>query len=189
MALKGTAVPFYTYKQDDKVDFNLPEGMGGEVTKVYITYEKTEGVHITPPSFFIVYNEADREAPIDSFIKGKVQDAHVTYISHQPLAIRHIEVNANFRPHNGIKLRDVCSFYTERTEDGVGSYKIPYGIGGRVVPFIVLKLNKLAGYINDNTLESMACIALENESFPLRTLQSINDIAIDNNNTTNNKGG
>lgn len=188
MALKGTVESFYTYKQDDKVDFSLPQGMGGKVS-VCATYKPSEGVKLSTPQPFIVYKEADREAPVDYFIKGIVQGANVTYRPHQPLVMRETEALVNFRPHKDLQLRRVTPFCTERKEDGVDSYRIPYGIGGKVLPFITLKIHKLVGYVNDIDIVSVSHIALENDAYPIKAVQSINDIPVDNNNTADNKGG
>lgn len=182
----------------------------------HVNHRPHEGVDVKPSGFFVTYRDdskVDFNLP-DAFIKGKILPM-VTYHPHDKLANVKIipyvtykddsKVNlwegsgaeisakirgiATYRPHNGMAIRKLLPYIMERSEDKVQTFKIPYGMGGVVSPFIILKIHTLVGYINNSDASIVKTLVLENTPFALKGIQSINDIPVDNNNTADNKGG
>lgn len=161
--------PFTTSKQDDKVDFDLPEGMGGR-SRFFVINNPHSGLECHKLQAFYTYKQDDKiniwEGVDRAEITARVDDALVTH-----------------HPHSGLDIRALSPYLTERWEDKIDTFKIPYGMGGRVRPFITMKVLALVGYLNDLSLEKVGGIAIENNYFSLKSIQSIKDIPVDNNNT------
>lgn len=189
MSLKGTSYPFVIHNKGE-VDNTLPQGMGGRVN-VFASQSLHAGLDIRKIQFFYTYKQDDKVnlwEGSDNDIKGVVS-AEVTYRPHNGLDVHKQTPMVTYRMNEGIDVRKATPFIMQRWEDKVGTFTIPYGIGGMVRPFITMRLNTLAGYVNNTNATDVNHIALESTTFPLKAIQSINDIPLDNNNTADNKGG
>lgn len=189
MSLKGTCYPFVVHNKG-KVDNMLPQGMGG-CAHAFAMLPLHGGIDIRKLHFFYTYKQDDKVnlwEGSDNYIKGVVS-AEVTYRPHDGLDVHKQVPMVTYRMNEGVDVRKATPFIMQRWEDKVDTFTIPYGIGGIIRPFITMRLNTLVGYVNDTNATDVSRIALENNVFTLKAIQSINDIPIDNNNTADNKGG
>ena len=181
---------FTEVKEYLSVDNTLPQGMGGRVN-VFAVKPLHEGLDIRKLHVFYTYKQDDKVnlwEGSDNNIKG-ITSAEVTYRPHNGLDVHKQTPIVTYRMNEGIDVRKATPFVMQRWEDKVDTFTIPYGIGGIVHPFITMRLNTLVGYINNMNATAVGHIALENNAFTLKAIQSINDIPFDNNNTADNKGG
>ena len=169
------------------IDYSLPEGAGG-TTHPYVTYNEHEGLDIRKLEVYFTYKQDDKiniweGSDAIPTINGSTE-AFITYRPHEGLDIQKIETYNLYRPHDGLDIRKLDLYFLYKQEDKVDTFQIPYGIGGKIYPFILLRVFALAGYLNDLNVDKVAGIAIENNYIPLKKIQSFYEIPFSNNNTT-----
>lgn len=173
-----------TYKQDDKVDFTLPEGMGG-YTKPYITRCLSKGVNVGVTNVFFTYKRDD----LINLWEGSGHEISgyaypvVRYKPHAGIIIKDPHTLINKRCHDGIDIKDIHPYVLYKQEDKVDSFTIPYGISGWITPFITLNIRVMCSYINNLNIDKIKSIVIGNTYFPLKDIQALNSILLQNNNT------
>ena len=176
-------------KQGVALDNTLPEGAGG-ITRAYAIYNEHKGLDIRKLEVYFTYKQDDKInlwEGTDASISG-ITEALVNYRPHDGLDIRKIEPHLFYRPHDGLDIRKLDLYFLYKQEDKVDTFKIPYGIGGTIHAYILQKLNTLVGYLNMYDTEKVQAIVLGSDRYPLKGIQSFNDIPFFNNNTSD-KGG
>ncbi|WP_308546219.1 hypothetical protein [uncultured Selenomonas sp.] len=190
MALVGKTDGYAVYvKQGVALDNTLPEGAGG-ITHAYATYNEHKGLDIRKLEVYFTYKQDDKInlwEGSDVAIDGTTE-AFVTYRPHDGLDIRKIEPYTLYRPHDGLDIRKLDLYFLYKQEDKVGTFQIPYGIGGTIHAYILQKLNTLVGYLNMYDMGKVQAIVLDSDRYPLKDIQSFNDIPFFNNNTTDEGG-
>ena len=178
-------------KTSDKIyiDYSLPEGIGG-FTYAYATYNEHKGFDIRKLEVYFTYKQDDKInlwEGTDASISG-ITEALVNYRPHVGLDIRKLEPYTFYRPHDGLDIRKLDLYFLYKQEDKVDTFQIPYGIGGIIHAYIIQKLNTLVGYLNMYDTEKVQAIILGSDRYPLKDIQSFNDIPFFNNNTTDEGG-
>lgn len=155
---------YYTYvKERDTA--SLPEGSGGKM-EVYVTYMEKPP---EPPSPPLTINP-----PI----------VYVTYRMHDGVDLKTPEVFTSYRPHDGVNLNELSVYYTYRNDADWGEGgRLPLGCGGKIEVYLTEVLSSLVGYINDFGMERIQGIVLGSDYYPLKKIQSFNDIFFSNNTT------
>lgn len=151
---------YYTYvKERDTA--SLPKGSGGRM-EVYVTYAEQ------PPPPPLIINPS----------------VYVTYRMHYGVDLKTPEVFTTYRPHDGVDLNKLSVYYTYRNdaEWGEGGW-LPLGCGGKVEAYITEALSSLVGYLNDFGMERIQGIVLGNDYYPLKKIQSFNNLFFANNTT------
>lgn len=190
MALVGKTDGYVVHKTGE-VDNTLPEGIGG-ITHAYTTYKEHKGLDIRKLEVYFTYKQDDKVnlwegSDAIPTIKG-IAEAFVTYRPHDGLDIQKIEPYTLYRPHDGLDIRKLDLYFLYKQEDKVDTFQIPYGIGGILHAYILQKLNTLVGYLNMYDMGKVQAIVLGNDRYPLKGVQSFNDIPFFNNNTTDEGG-
>lgn len=182
---------FTEVKEYLSVDNTLPEGAGG-TTHAYATYNEHKGLDIRKLEVYFTYKQDDKiniweGSDAVPTIDG-IAEAFVTYRPHDGLDIKKIEPYTLYRPHDGLDIRKLDLYFLYKQEDKVDTFQIPYGIGGTIHAYILQKLNTLVGYLNMYDMGKVQAIVLGNDRYPLKGIQSFNDIPFFNNNTTDEGG-
>ena len=188
MALVGKTDGYVVHKTGE-VDNTLPEGAGGTAHS-YVAYNEHEGFDIRKLDVYFTYKQDDKVnlwEGTDATISGKA-DAAIAYRPHDGLDVRGLNSYANHRLHDGLDIRKLDLYFLYKQEDKVDSFKLPYGIGGFLHAYILLKLHNLVSYLNTFDTEKVQAIVLGGDRYPLENIQSFNDIPFFNN-TTVDEGG
>lgn len=166
------------------IDYSLPVGAGG-IANAYATYNEHDGFDVRNLDVYFTYKQDDKVnlwEGTDATISG-IAGADVTYRPHDGLDIRKVEGTVNYRPHDGLDIRKLDLYFLYKQEDKVDSFKIPFGIGGYTSVYILERLHSLVGFLNDYGIEKIAGIVLGSDYYPLKNIQSFNDIPFFNNTT------
>lgn len=158
---------YYTYvKERDTA--RLPDGSGGKM-EVYVTYMKKPPEPPPPPPPPLIINP-----PI----------VYVTYRMHDGVDLNAPEVFTTYRPHDGVDLNELSVYYTYRNDADWGEGgRLPLGCGGKIEVYITQALSSLVSYLNDYGMERIQGIVLGSDHYPLKKIQSFNDIFFSNNTT------
>ena len=152
---------YYTYvKERDTA--SLPKGSGGSI-EVYVAY----GEGPPPPPLII-----------------KPPSVYVTYRMHDGVDLKAPDVFTTYRPHDGVDLNKLSVYCTYRNdaEWGEGG-RLPLGCGGKVEAYITEALSSLVGYLNDFGMKRIQGIVLGSDYYPLKKIQSFNNLFFTNNTT------
>lgn len=175
------------YMEAVEGDNSLPEGAGGLVHP-FISYKEHGNFQVRKLTTFFTYKQDDKiniwEGSDSVPTINGITEAFITYRPHDGLDIQKIETYNLYRPHDGLDIRKLDLYFLYKQEDKVDTFQIPYGIGGKIHPFILLRVFALAGYLNDLSVDKVAGIAIENNYIPLKKIQSFYEIPFSNNNTT-----
>lgn len=152
---------YYTYvKERDTA--SLPKGSGGRI-EVYVAY----GEGPPPPPLII-----------------NPPSVYVTYRMHDGVDLKTPDVYTTYRPHDGVDLNKLSVYCTYRNDEEWGEGgKIPLGCGGKIEAYITQALSSLVGYLNDYGMKRIQGIVLGSDYYPLKKIQSFNDIFFSNNTT------
>ena len=151
---------YFTYvKERDPA--SLPKGSVGKI-EVYVTYLEE------PP-------------PPPLIIKPSV---YVTYRMHKGVDLKTPEVFTTYRPHDGVDINKLSVYYAYRNDSDWGEGgRLPLGCGGRIEVYITQKLTSLVGYLNDYGMKRIQGIVLGSDYYPLKKIQSFNNLFFANNTT------
>lgn len=188
MSLQGSVSSFVAYKQDNKVDFSTPQGMAGR-SLFYILNRPNKGLTKGKMQVFVTYKQDDKVnlwEGTDASISG-IASSYVAYRPHDGVRITPIAGDVNYRPHDGLDIRKLDAFMMEKHEDWVETFRIPYGIGGSVHPYITMRVHTLVGGVSlEGTLfpvKEINALAVSNISHELKEVGYVNIIPFGENNT------
>ena len=152
---------YFTYvKERDPA--SLPKGSGGRI-EVYVAY----GEGPPPPPLII-----------------NPPSVYVTYRMHDGVDLKAPDVFTTYRPHDGVDLRKLSVYCTYRNDEEWGEGgRLPLGCGGKFEAYITEALSSLVGYLNDFGMKRIQGIVLGSDYYPLKKIQSFNNIFFANNTT------
>lgn len=205
MAVVGSVEGVYITYVTERDTSALPEGAGGRVES-YVTYRPHMGVEITKVESYYTYVKERDTARLPEGCGGKMEvyvtymekppeppsppltinppSVYVTYRMHNGVDLKAPEVFTTYRPHDGVDLNELSVYYTYRNdaEWGEGG-RLPLGCGGKIEVYITQALSSLVGYLNDYGMERIQGIVLGSDYYPLKKIQSFNNIFFANNTT------
>lgn len=204
MAVVGKVDGVYITYVTERDTNALPEGAGGrvetyvaqrphmgvEVTKVesYYTYVKERDTASLPEGsggrmeVYVAYAEKPPEPPHKVIINPPI--VYVTYRMHDGVDLKAPEVFTTYRPHDGVDLNKLSVYYTYRNDEEWGEGgRLPLGCGGKFEVYITEALSSLVGYLNDFDMKRIRGIVLGNDYYPLKKIQSFNNLFFANNTT------
>lgn len=178
----------------------LPEGAGGRV-ETYVVQRPHMGVEVTKVESYCTYVKKHDTPSIPKGSVGRIE-VYVTYAEEPPppliikppsvyvtyrmhvIDLKAPEVFTTYRPHDGVDLNKLSVYYTYRNdaEWGYGG-RLPLGCGGKVEVYITEALSSLVSYLNDFGMERIQGIVLGSDYYPLKKIQSFNNLFFANNTT------
>ena len=204
MAVVGKVDGVYITYVTDRDTNALPEGAGGRVV-TYVAHRPHRGAEITKIESYYTYVKERDTASLPEGIGGRIEvyatyleappppptppliikpSVYVTYRMHKGVDLKTPEVLTTYRPHDGVYLNKLSVYYTYRNdakwEEGG---RPPLGCSGKVVVYITQALASMVGYLNDYGMEMIQGIVLGSDYYPLKKIQSFNNIFFDNNTT------
>lgn len=202
MAVVGKVDGVYITYVTERDTNALPEGAGGRV-ETYVAHRPHMGVEVTKVESYCTYVKEHDTPSIPKGSVGRIEvyvtyaeapppptmvinppNVYVTYRMHDGVDLKEPEVFTTYRPHDGVDLNKLSVYYTYRNdaEWGEGG-RLPLGCGGKVEVYITQALASLVSYLNDYDMKRIQGIVLGSDYYPLKRIQSFNNIFFANNTT------